>query len=397
MPTGFQPKPLPQPLWDGSEATRAIYWQGKQPPALPFALGSPIFPVDKLKLIDFSKRGKRTNTPVDQMTLGELEAQDYELVGYLDGKVSNYMEVRDQYSGMTRYCPICTEHRGKNFHEGGHLEAVCHDHSSSLTRRVEQDLNEFGHYLCLECAPKRSWHGVRQADRYLVCVTSSVLNNWMTAAVNISNCEYEGTRLHIDWEGVSGATVRGLKHAVSATYGNSKKPMDVLVVAGCNDLVQGRSVEDIMRDLMKFKEMVMEICPRHYTGKSSFAVATPPLPPRYTLLEDDFHTLGGQDLTKQYMELVQRIVKFNDESSSAKPGIIFAPQFHKFGVSSRTTSVWDRYLLEDKYQLRQIPHKHRFKDWRERAPASMLHLNEKKRVAMGLAVATYFERLHQLQ
>ena len=396
MPSGFQPKPIPEPLWDGKEETRLTYWNKKLPPSLPYALGTPIFPLEKLKLIDFSNKRKAL-TPVDQMTLGELEAQDYEMINFLDGKMTNYKEIRERYSETPRYCSICTEHAGKHFHEGEFLEPVCHNHSSSLARRVEQELDEFGQYLCLECAPKRSWHGVRQAERYLVCATSSVLNNWMTAAVNIANCDYEGTRLHIDWEGVSGATVKGLKHAVSATYENSRKPIDMLVVAGCNDLVQGRSVEDIMRDLMKFKKMVLEICPRHFTGKSSFAVATPPLPPKYTRLDEDFHELGGVDLTDKYMELVQRIIIMNEVSDAAKPGIAYAPQFHKFGVHSRITTVWDRYLLQGRYRLRKIPCKHRYGDWRERDASGMVHLNEKKRVAMGMAVATYFERLHQLQ
>ena len=97
------------------------------------------------------------------------------------------------------------------------------------------------------------------------------------------------------------------------------------------------------------------------------------------------------------MELVQRIIIMNEVSDVAKPGIAFAPQFHKFGVHSRMRSVWDRYLLQGRYRLRKVPCKHRYGDWRERGASHMVHLNEKKRVAMGMAVATFFERLHQLQ
>ena len=116
MPSRFQPKPIPEPLWDGKEETRLTYWNKKQPPSLPYALGTPIFPLEKLKLIDFSNKRKAL-TPVDQMTLGELEAQDYEMINFLDGKMTNYKEIRERYSETPRYCSICTEHAGKHFHE----------------------------------------------------------------------------------------------------------------------------------------------------------------------------------------------------------------------------------------------------------------------------------------
>ena len=139
--------------------------------------------------------------------------------------------------------------------------------------------------------------------------------------------------------------------------------------------------------------MVLAIAPRHHTGPSNFAVTTPPHPPKYTHHELDRHELGGPDLTEQFLELTQRVVDFNIESSARTPGAAWAPMFHKMGVHMRFTTVWDRYLMHQRYTLRKIPLNHRFGDWRERRPEAMMHLSERRRINMGEAVIKYFEKL----
>ena len=56
-------------------------------------------------------------------------------------------------------------------------------------RRIvsDTDTDVFGQYNCLECGPGRPQHYIKQAERHLVCVTSSCLNNWMTAATYDKN------------------------------------------------------------------------------------------------------------------------------------------------------------------------------------------------------------------
>ena len=76
--------------------------------------------------------------------------------------------------------------------------------------------------------------------------------------------------------------------------------------------------------------------------------------------------------------------------------MIWAPIFNKMGVHMRFTTVWDQYLMSQRYTLRKIPIDHRFRDWHERRPQDMMHLSKKRRVNMGEAVIKYFEKLHGL-
>ena len=394
---------LPEPLWDGKPETRLSYWIGRKPPSLPPTLGTQIYSVNRLALCDFNpevvyRQPAQSTAPcaVDHMTMWHLRTQQEEIEKYMERKLRNYMVVRNHYRNTPRYCQICTEHPSNEFNPDMPLQPVIHDHTSTLLRRIEQETDEYGRYHCLECSPRRAMHGVKQADRYLICVTSSCLNNWMTAGINQANPGFKGSSVHVDWEGVSGANIRGLQHAFSAVYGGSKRPVSVLVAAGSNDLIQGRSVDDIMRDLTRFKAMVLGIAPRHHTGPSNFAVTTPPHPPKFTKYELDRHQLGGPDLTENFLELTQRIVDFNLEGTRRWPGVAWAPMFHKMGVHMRITTVWDRYLMNQRYTLRKIPLNHRFRDWRERRPEHMLHLSERRRINMGEAVIKYFEKLHGL-
>ena len=64
---------------------------------------------------------------------------------------------------------------------------------------------------CLECRPTRAVHHIKQGVRHLVCVTSSCLNNWITAQVNARQ-GFKGTDRHVDWEGISEGLVRNLTH-----------------------------------------------------------------------------------------------------------------------------------------------------------------------------------------
>ena len=132
----------------------------------------------------------------------------------------------------------------------------------------------------------------------------------MTAAV--VNCDNERTRLHIDWEGVSGATAGGLNHAVQVTYENSRKHLH----ARLHGLHRPRTGLQRGGHNAQIDE-VQEKGPRNLSGKSSLAVATPPLPPKYTRLNEDFHELAGMDLIDKNMKLVQRIIIMNKVSDVA--------------------------------------------------------------------------------
>ena len=65
-----------------------------------------------------------------------------------------------------------------------------------------------------------------------------------------------------------------------------------MVAMGSNNLVLGRSMDNVMRDLTRFKAQDMAISWRHNTEPSTFAVCTLPHPPAHTKYSIDDHQAG---------------------------------------------------------------------------------------------------------
>ena len=147
-----------------------------------------------------------------------------------------------------------------------------------------------------------------------------------------------------------------------------------------------------MTDLMKFKEMILSIAPRHSSGPSTFAVCTPPHPPAYTKYGWDDHT-PQKDLSAEFCSLTNRIMLFNLESHQQNPMTKHPPQFHRFGVhhAEILRQGFSNHMGEGQVGR---PAYHRYKDWREEVKCEKVHLNDRKRVSMAKAVVSYFRDLH---
>ena len=91
--------------------------------------------------------------------------------------------------------------------------------------------------------------------------------------------------IFIDIIGIPGATIKMLHHAFMAEFKNSYKPVDVLLVGRLNDVMRGRSLDKIKRDLTNFKRDVTLL--KRSCGdivECTFAVATVPYPPKISAL-----------------------------------------------------------------------------------------------------------------
>ena len=76
-----------------------------------------------------------------------------------------------------------------------------------------------------------------------------------------------------------------LHHAFMAEFKNSYRPVDVLLVGGLNDVMRGRSLDKIKRDLTNFKRDMTSL--KRSCGsivECMFAVATVPYPPKISAL-----------------------------------------------------------------------------------------------------------------
>ena len=106
---------------------------------------------------------------------------------------------------------------------------------------------------------------------------------WLGPASSISYTLLEmPDPLHIDWVTVCDASITELEHAWYVGYWTSNKPMRILLCGGLEDLAAGKSVTDVIEQIVHFKQKVDRQNPRN-----ELVVATLLNPPKYTWFEDN--------------------------------------------------------------------------------------------------------------
>ena len=116
-----------------------------------------------------------------------------------------------------------------------------------------------------------------------------------------------GDTYHVDYLGVSGALVARSTSVLIGQYGSSKEPLHVLYVGCYNDLLKGKTVEEIFSSLLNLDYVMKEqedltSKPR---GTNSLMIATVMTPPRIALMNGEqldysksFYTARGEDIDR---------------------------------------------------------------------------------------------------
>lgn len=107
----------------------------------------------------------------------------------------------------------------------------------------------WGNYPCFTCSGTPHSCKVLVGVRNAVLVSSSTMNNCQGRR---SFHGYQGDPIHLDYITIPGATVKELHHAFRAEYGNIHRPVDVILVAGLNDISRVSSADKIIRDIIDF-------------------------------------------------------------------------------------------------------------------------------------------------
>lgn len=255
---------------------------------------------------------------------------------------------------------------------------IDHQHFSSIWWRgligVEQS-NE--RYQCPSC---KSRHLPYPEPRTKIVISDSTLHNFFAPPGHTST-QYEGDIQHVDYVTVSGATLETLLHAFKLDYSSHTRPMDIVVVAGYNDLVRQHSREFIVSIFEKFITFVH--------GKSvnpdtpnTIAIAPLMYPPQFAWFDDDGPQPAGYTNRKEKLDWINgKIDRLN--IANGTPNV---PGFHKYGTRRLTRKHTDLYG--------QVHHrdilKHRWEHWRESDRKRMLHLTNDRRFKMGKALNEYF-------
>ena len=197
------------------------------PPTIPAALGTFLYPRNTDKLTP-GRPGEEEYSEISR----SRQAHEYNI--FMCRKDKRWERIRDINGGRTSvggkpYCSICSEAPSLVCPL---LKVFFHTHVSSKMFRLESRLDQYGQYACHSCATTP--HTCKQGIRYPVILTASALNNWQKyREENL----YLGDEIHIDIIAIPGATLDVLLHALTVEYGGLNRPIDVLIVAGLNDVL----------------------------------------------------------------------------------------------------------------------------------------------------------------
>ena len=253
------------------------------PPKPPIGLGTLLYPREMLEFV------RKPSVP-SQMRIFSLGRRTQEKRLFLANKAANYQEFRDQHDHLRRYCRTCSETTSMVRTE---LDVpVLHSHHSSLAYRLNaQTVDRWGNYHCITC--EEGWHSYLAGYRYPVLATSSTLNGWQGRR-DLNG--YRGDSLHLDVVAIPGGWVQDVHHAVIAEYRLLGHPIDLIIVAGLNNLMAGQPPILVMDELQRFKEDVLSI------SGSSVGICTLPMPPSMSVLPGD-QGHHRENLTSDLQEL----------------------------------------------------------------------------------------------
>ena len=242
-------------------------------------------------------------------------------------KHANYKQFRAEHGHKPKYCRICSEFSSARWRP--EMEVVQHIHNSSKELRLDSRPDAAGNYLCTSC--RHTPHSFRVGDRYPVIVTSSTLNNWQG---NRSGNHYRGDEFHVEVISIPGGKIDELRVALLAEYTGSTRALDVLLVAGLNDVLRDFSVAEITNSLTRFQQAVHSLAPSGST--CSIGISTMLLPPKCADLKDRYRDHSNSRLWDM-VDVNTIIMDLNSSQPQDYYPVRFAPRFHTWGLASTTT------------------------------------------------------------
>lgn len=224
-------------------------------------------------------------------------------------------------------------------------------------------------------------------QRLRIVVTDSTLHQFFAPPGN-TETQYAGDSLHIDYLSIAEADIRTLKNAFRAEYVDNPptlKPMDVVIVAGYEDIAYGFERNYIMDKLYEFAEMVMDrtrLQQNNRNEANSFAVASLMYPPQLSWFYDDGPPPADYTDNKAKIDWLNREIAVLNTAYHAR----CPPKFHTYGVRTCSRSRTDIYGQTTTHQVKS----HRWEHWRGSDPSRMMHLTSDRLFKMGTALNNYF-------
>ena len=187
--------------------------------------------------------------------------------------------------------------------------------------------------------------------------------------------------MHVDYITIPGAKINALINAFYLDYVAKPHPraLDVVLVAGYNDLLAGCSKQELMNSFARFTSTVMDAGSADSGVKNTVVVGDLMYAPQLTWFEDNGPVPPNHRYEMEWLN--HAILELNLDN-----GIIEYHCLYKYGVRNYTRKFKDMFGNEQHRKIKM----HRFEHWREQDPSMMLHLSNEQRYRMGAAINKYF-------
>jgi hypothetical protein len=318
---------------------------------------------------------------VDKHRKESLNRRYNEQVQLTDNKDPDYRRFRDKYEHIHRYCETCSEFTSKLTRD--FMKVTTHTHFSSFKYRTKAPVDTNGDYICITC--ESTPHSCKVGMRYAVLLSSSTLHQWQGRR---ESNRYRGNELHMEELTIPGASIDELTHALLAEFSGTYRPIDVVCVAGLNDVLRGRSEDNIINSYRKLQDAVHQLAPDG--ERNSIGIATLIIPPKLANLRERQWGQVPESNLFHLVDINTKIKELNLEQDQGQFPVKFAPLFHTWGMAGKNPGTSrPRNLLEG------IQY-HRASQWREPSRNRRLHLRDKDRLRMGRACVKYFMALYKI-
>ena len=156
--------------------------------------------------------------------------------------------------------------------------------------------------------------------------------------------------MHVDYVTISGGLIEDLYHAFRLDYElvHHPKPLDVVLVAGYNDLVRGHCREFIYNGYKHFTDAVLSMGKQlHPNTPNTVAVASLMYPPQLSWFRDDGpEPYNYLNRTEKINWLNNKIHQLNLRNSAP-----IYPGFHTYGIRKSTRRFIDNFGQEHLTQV----------------------------------------------
>ena len=268
-------------------------------------------------------------------------------------------------------CSICSSRHN----------TVRHRHYSSkwLREMLGTETSDIRSY-CPSC---KSGHLPYPYERVKLIVSDDTLHMFFAPPGHIAENQYNGDLVHVDYLKIQGADIETLTEAFNIEYNSrvNTRPLDVVLIAGYNDIDKGYSRGEIMQRFREFSDAVIAAAPEN--ASNTVTISDLMYPPKFTWFFDDGpipRNHRGNLLTKMEW-LNEAILSLNLDN--------WVTEFHrlrKYGIRVCTRRHVDQFGQETHQRIRQ----HRFEQWQGEDPAMKLLLVNEQRFRLGAAVNKFF-------